>query len=138
MARRGGTRARIDVSEIEDFAAKLQRAAADIERSARRLEKEYAEKLADLARAKAPRSMGRQSPMSQRYGPLHSQITARSIGTREGQRAAVTIGNAFYGVFHEYGTVKMRRRPFVRPAIRKLRPQFRDAVIAEAMRLLGH
>lgn len=133
--RRGGTKANVDVSDLENFEARLRAAAADIGRAMRPVEKAAAAKFADLARAKAPRGVVA-SRNSQRYGPLHQQIGVRMTGTPEGQKPMVHIGTAFYGLFLEYGTVKMRRRPFIRPAIRKVRPEFRDAAIAEAMRLL--
>lgn len=134
--RRGGTKARVDVSDLDNWQATLNDAAVEIERVARRLEAKYADQVADLARAKAPRNRGNQSPQSQRYGPLQSKIAVSNTGTREGVRKQVSIGTAFYGVFLERGTVRIKRRPFLAPAVRKVRPLFRDEAIAEAMRIL--
>jgi len=135
--RRGGTKARVDVSDLDNWEATLRSAAVEIERVARRLEMEYAEKLAEQAKAKAPKSSGQRSRNSVRYGPLEQKIQARRTGTPEGQRGEVSVGTAFYGIFLERGTVNMKRRPFLAPAVRKVRPAFRDEAIREAMRILG-
>jgi HK97 gp10 family phage protein len=137
-ARRGGTKARVDVSDLDNWEATLRDAAVEIERVARRLEAKYADKVAALAKEKAPRNRGTQSPMSTLYGPLASKIAVSDTGTREGVRKQVSIGTAFYGIFLERGTARIRKRPFLAPAVRKVRPAFRDEAIAEAMRILGH
>jgi hypothetical protein len=144
--RRGGTKARVDVSDLENWEAILRDAAVEIERVARRLEAKYADRVADLARAKAPvgrrvqRREKSKPTMSELYGPLRSKIAVSDTGTREGMRKQVSIGTAFYGIFIERGTPKTGRikpKPFLAPAVRKVRPAFRDEAIAEAMRILG-
>jgi HK97 gp10 family phage protein len=134
---RSRSKVRIDTSEIDQLATILRLQHGPLEREKRRVETKYADLLADKARSRVSRSSGKQSAMSSRYGPLWSSI--KSTYKREpryGVQARVGIGNAFYGLFLEKGTVHMNKRPFMGPAIRQVRKPFRDEAVATVMKLL--
>lgn len=47
-----------------------------------------------------------------------------SIVTEVEKTRALVLVKKFYGLFHEFGTVKMAARPFLTPAAEKMRPWF--------------
>lgn len=59
------------------------------------------------------------------YGALHENIrvTTRTKGKRNSAEVAVHTGNAFWGLFLEFGTVKMAARPFFTPAWDRSAPE---------------
>lgn len=81
--------------------------------------REAAKTLAAEVKARVPYDEeDRRSPMSERYGHLRDNIRIRKGKPRRAHSvsALVTIGNAFWGRFLEFGTIKMLARPFFRPA----------------------
>jgi len=76
------------------------------------------EAIARAARADAPHRLGRSREIVQ-PGNLKRNITVRRNRNTGGHFASVSVGvrsKAFYWRFLEFGTRKMRARPFLRPA----------------------
>lgn len=84
--------------------------------------KANAEKLRDEIANRAPKDTGE---LSENVGIAYSQggLTAR-VGFDEAASgfARKWKKHGFLAIFHEYGTVKMPARPFVRPAYRAVLP----------------
>ena len=76
--------------------------------------------LAKNVKVRAPRSSGKRSKASLKYRQLFKNIrTVRLKNARKrGQRGArVDTGNAFWGLFPEFGTRYITARPWFRPAV---------------------
>jgi HK97 gp10 family phage protein len=75
-----------------------------------------------IAEAKARAPLGvydASDPMTAqraRFGPLKSSIRRGRVRGRDAATVAVGIGRAFWGLFQEFGTVRMAARPWFRPA----------------------
>lgn len=74
-------------------------------------------------KADAPRSKGKRSPASQTYDRLFKNIKVarlKKYAKKKGIRGArVYTGNAFWGMFLEFGTRFIPARPWFRPAVAK-------------------
>lgn len=107
----------IDFSDVQNYAAHLNAVASGVVDDIWADWKQHWHKeIVEAVSAAAPRGAQR-SQASRRYGPLHSAVRAVERG--------VTFGDAFYWRFIEYGTSRMPPRPFVKPTIKRLRPQMR-------------
>ena len=67
------------------------------------------------------------------YGHLRDNIRVRRAKAKTDGKVVFTIntGNAFWGYFLEFGTVKMEARPFMRPAFDAFKGAAIDVQIAE-------
>jgi HK97 gp10 family phage protein len=67
------------------------------------------------------------------YGHLRDQIKVRRAKARKQGHIVfnVTVGTAFWGRFHEFGTVNQPPRPWMRPAFERLRSKLLDVQLAE-------
>lgn len=65
------------------------------------------------------------------YGHLRDQMKVRKTRVRKAHtvRYQVSTGNAFWGSFLEFGTVKMAARPWMRPAFNVAAPRVLDVMI---------
>ncbi len=102
--------------------------------------------MAKSVKGNAPKGSGKQSPSSKKYGRLSRNISTKvlRIAKAKGRRGArVSTGNAFWGLFLEFGTRFISARPWFRPAIDqssdaallKLRGNIGRGVEREALKL---
>ena len=74
----------------------------------------------------------KQSPSSKKYKRLYQNIKAiqlKSLKRKKGIRGSrVTTGNAFWGVFLEFGTKHIAAKPWFRPAVTKARDAATEAL----------
>jgi HK97 gp10 family phage protein len=84
----------------------------------------------DLASAMVESMQGQESPSPPGQPPaIVSGNLAGSIQViPTGELSADVVVGAEYGPDLEYGTFKMPARPFVRPAVEKVRPSFNEAM----------
>lgn len=113
------SRAKIDVSQVAGFAVKLDTAAALADEMAESWQQEHGENWAQEMRATAPVDTGR----------LRGSI-------RQVEPGGITMGDAFWWRFLEYGTTKMSPRPFVNPAMKRIRTPARKDATQRAIDLL--
>lgn len=119
----------IDFTEVENYAAHLNALAVQaVDATWGPFKKYWIKEITDEIAANAPRSTTDRSPMSQRYGPLHSAFRAGQFG--------VSAGDAFYWRFVEYGTVHRPPHPFIRPVLKRLKPQMRRDAAERAVAAL--
>ena len=111
--------ARVDASQVDGFARRLALASQLIEEEGEQFEEEWGGKWADEMVATVPRDTGN----------LASQI-------RQVEPGGITMGDAFYWRFLEFGTAKMAPHPFVRPAMKRIRPGARKDAGQRAIKLM--
>ncbi len=105
------SKAKIDVSDVLRFEKRLETAARIVEAEAEQYQQHWGEAWADEMRASVEVDTGN---------------LQRSIDQVE--PGGITFGDAFYWRFLEYGTSRMAPRPFVRPAMKRIRtPARKDA-----------
>jgi HK97 gp10 family phage protein len=77
-----------------------------------------AREIRDEAKDWAPSSGGQ--PSHPAFGPLEENIAVRTVPESQLKRypaaAQVHNGDAYWGLFHEFGTSKMSAQPWLRPA----------------------
>lgn len=112
--------ARVDASQVVAFEHRLQHAARIVEQEARSFQQKWGEEWADEMRATVSRDTG---------------LIARSIQQEE--PGGISFGDAFYWRFLEFGTSKMSPRPFVRPAMKRIRTPARKDAGERAIRLIS-
>ena len=96
------------VSEFDQYAAALTRAAASVEGLGRLVVGRVGKRALDTARRAAPRDTGR---------------LARGLRLKvKGERAIVGVTN-FYATFQEFGTSRMAPNPFIGPAFDRHAPE---------------
>ena len=79
-----------------------------------------AREMRKAVKANAPIGTGERSPASKQYKRLSQNIKAQALKSvrQKGRRGArVYTGNAFWGLFLEFGTRFISARPWFRPAI---------------------
>jgi len=126
MAKEGMT---IELTGMDELIKNLEAVSKDISKDLARCVRKGGEIIRDAAKANI-RAQGLIDT-----GALHDNM---SINTTEKDRSQVevTIGpgkKQFYGYFHEYGTSKMKARPFLRPAYDENIEKVQD-VIAEELK----
>lgn len=114
------SRAKLDVSQVIAFEKRLETAARIVEQEAKDFQQQWGEAWADAMRSTVPRDTGELERSIQQVEP-----------------GGITFGKAFYWRFLEYGTSKMSPRPFVRPAMKRIRTPARKDASARAMRLIS-
>lgn len=115
------SRAKVDVSDLVRFENRLKTAALVVEQEAESFQDEWGEKWADEMRANVP--VGDEAP--------HLRDSIQQV-----EPGGITFGAAFYWRFLEYGTSKMAPRPFVRPAMKRIRTPARKDASERALRLI--
>lgn len=115
------SRAKVDASQVDGFARRLAVAAQVVEEEGQQFQQQWGGEWADEMRAIVP--VGDESPH------LRDQI-------RQVEPGGITMGDAFYWRFLEYGTSRMAPRPFVRPAMKRIRTKARKDASERAIRLI--
>lgn len=116
------SRARVDFSDVTAFEKKLALTASLTERMAEDWQQEHGENWAQQMRSTVPVGPGE---------PVHLRDSIRQVSP-----GGITMGDAFWWRFLEYGTVKMAPRPFVVPAMKKIRTPARKDAAQRAINLL--
>ena len=113
------SRAKVDASQVERWADRLALASRVIEEEGEEFEQEWGEKWADDMRATVPRDTG------------HLADSIRQV-----EPGGITFGDAFYWLFLERGTSKMAPKPFINPAMKRIRTPARKDAGQRAVRLM--
>jgi HK97 gp10 family phage protein len=111
--------AKVDASQVESFARKLQLAAQLIEEEGEQFEEKWGGEWVDQMRAIVPVASGK----------LRDSIEQVEPG-------GITMGDAFYWRFLEFGTSKMAPQPFVRPSMKRIRTPARKDAGERAVKLI--
>lgn len=100
-----------------------------------------ARRAAKHLKAAAPRNKGkRRSPSSREYGQLYRNIKTSPFkaARRRGQRGSrVYTGNAFWGVFLEYGTKNMKAQPWFRPTLERVKDDISKVMLDALIRAMN-
>lgn len=112
--------AKIDVSQVVAFEKRLETAARIVEQEAQQFQQQWGEEWAEEMRATVPVESGK----------LRDSI-------RQVEPGGITMGDAFYYRFLEYGTSRMAPRPFVRPAMKRIRTPARKDASKRAIDLIS-
>ena len=104
----------LDTTEFGDYAKVLLAAGGKVASAGVLVNLTYAMKVRDTARDLVPFDTGR----------LHDSIAVVDRGL-----ATDIVADAPYAGFVEFGTVRMAPRPFLRPAMRKHRKGYRQALL---------
>lgn len=103
--------AKVDASQVDRFADRLALASRLIEEEGEQFEEKWGEEWADDMRSSVARDTGH---------------LAQSI--RQVEPGGITFGDAYWWRFLEYGTSKMGPKPFINPAMKRIRtPARKDA-----------
>lgn len=113
------SRAKVDASQVDAFARQLFTASNLAERMAESWQQEHGENWAQQMRSTVPVDSGE----------LRSSI-------RQVEPGGITMGDAYWWRFLEYGTVKMAPQPFVKPAMKRIRTPARKDASQRALDLL--
>jgi HK97 gp10 family phage protein len=116
------SRANLDVSQVLAFQAKLVLTAELADKMGEKWQQEHGEKWAAEMRNTVPVGPGE---------PVHLKDEVRQI-----EPGGITFGRAFWWRFLEYGTVKMSPRPFVKPAMKRIRTPARKDAVNRAVELM--
>lgn len=119
----------IDTLELEAFVETLERAAGQVSLEARSAAFKTARKIVRTAKRRVPVRTGR----------LRSSIAVSpdTEAGRAGVSIAGVVASAPYAGFVEFGTSRMRPRPYLRPAFEKHRPEFIEELSDIGIDLLG-
>ena len=92
--------------------------------------------IADRAKLAAPvrgtdeaKPMGKNATKGRLPGFLRAAVSVRTFGGRKARKVVVTVGQAFYGMFQEFGTRNQPARPWLRPAFDASAPQALEAIM---------
>lgn len=113
------SRAKVDASQVDRFAERLALAARLIEEEGEQFEEKWGQDWVDEMRAGVSVDTGR----------LRDSI-------RQVEPGGITFGDAFYGHFLEKGTARMAPRPFIVPAMKRIRPKARKDAGERAVKLI--
>lgn len=107
---------RLDVTELAQYAERLEETAKEVQPAARKLTGQYANLIVKEAKRLVP----------VRTGNLRDSIrvTPSSEAGRLGLAAAGIAADAPYAGFVEFGTARMRPRPYIRPAVKRYEKEF--------------
>lgn len=116
------SRAKVDASQVERFADRLALASRVIEEEGEQFEQEWGEKWAADMRATVAVGPG---------DPVHLRDEIRQV-----EPGGITFGDAYWWLFLERGTSKMSPRPFIKPAMKRIRTPARKDAGQRAVRLM--
>lgn len=111
--------AKVDASQVERFADRLALASRLIEEEGDQFEELWGGKWVDEMVTTVPRDSGN----------LASSI-------RQVEPGGITMGDAYYWRFLEFGTSKMAPKPFVRPAMKRIRKPAKEDAGKRAVKLI--
>ncbi len=123
MARPSRSRANFDFSDVIAFQQKLAITAQLADKMAEDWQDEHGEKWATEMRSSVPVDPG---------DPVHLRDEIDQV-----EPGGISMGQAFWWRFLEYGTVHMAPQPFIKPAMKRIRTPARKDAVNRAMRLLG-
>lgn len=129
----------LKIEGAAELSAALKALGPEATKAGRAALRQSAQDLRDRVRAAAPvghgstrkyRRLKNGSSQSYDYGRLRDNIRAREVKARTDNTIVfiVTTGNAFWSRFLEYGTRKMRARPFFAPVFQAERPAQVEAI----------
>lgn len=89
--------------------------------------------LRDDMRRDAPRSSGRRSPLSLKYGHLFKNIKSKRARARIGEMPTsnVVVENSVYWEFLEYGNSRQAAQPFIMPTVEKFMGSAKDTFLTQ-------
>ena len=116
------SRAKVDASQVERFADRLALASRLIEEEGEQFESEWGKKLETEMRSDVPSGPG---------DPVHLRDEIEQV-----EPGGITMGQAYWWRFLEYGTSKMAPQPSIRPAIKRIKTPARKDASARAIRLI--
>jgi len=132
MAKRTSrSQANIDITQLEGFQHRLESAAALAEVMAEDWQQEHGQRWVEEMKAIVPVSTGKHDRRINASEDIHLRDEIRQV-----EPGGITFGDAFWWRFLEYGTVKMSPRPFIRPAMKKIRTPARKDAIKRAVELI--
>ena len=111
-----------DHSSVALFQHKLETTARLAEEMAEDFQQDWGQKWADEILARTPTGPGI---------PVHLKNQIRQI-----EPGGITMGEAYWWLFLERGTVNMEPRPFINPAMKKIRTPARKDAGARAIDLI--
>lgn len=111
--------AKVDASQVDGFARRLALAAQLVEEEGQQFQQQWGEEWADEMRGTVPVDSGNLRDSIQQVEP-----------------GGITMGDAFYWRFLEYGTSKMAPHPFIRPAMKRIRTPAKKDAGARAISLI--
>lgn len=123
--------ARLDFVEVLEFQQKLLLTAALTDRMAEQWQQEHGERWVEEMRKIVPVSVGKDDRRIGASEDVHLRDEMRQVTP-----GGISFGDAFWWHFLEYGTVKMSPRPFIRPAMKKIRTPARKDAAERAISLL--
>lgn len=116
------SRAKVDASQVDGFARRLQLASQLVAEEGEQFEEEWGGKWADEMRATVAVGPG---------DPVHLRDEIEQI-----EPGGITFGRAYWWRFLEYGTSRMGPQPFIRPAMKRIRPGARKDAGQRAVNLI--
>jgi hypothetical protein len=116
------SRAKINASQIDGFARRLQLASELIDEEGAEFEDLWGERWAEEMRDTVAVGPG---------DPVHIRDEIRQV-----EPGGITFGRAFWWRFLERGTSKMAPQPFIRPAMQRIRTPARKDAGERAVRLI--
>ena len=116
------SRARVDASQVDRFADRLALASRLIEEEGEQFEEEWGKKLETEMRSDVPSGPG---------DPVHLRDEIEQV-----EPGGITMGQAYWWRFLEYGTSKMAPQPFIRPAIKRVKTPAKKDAGQRAVRLM--
>lgn len=114
--------AKIDASQVKTFAQKLALTASLTDEMADDWQSEHGEKWASEMRSSVPTGPG---------VPVHLKDSIRQV-----EPGGISMGDAYWWRFLEYGTSKMGPQPFIKPAMKRIRTPARKDAAQRAVDLL--
>ena len=111
--------AKVDASQVEGFARRLALASQLIEEEGEQFEELWGGRWVDEMVATVPRDSGHLADSIEQVEP-----------------GGITFGDAFYWQFVEKGTARMAPRPFVAPAMKRIRTPARKDAGERAVKLI--
>ena len=113
----------VQADDLSRYVLQLEAAAGQVSKAGRRNAGKWARVAAGVARQRVPVDTG---------------TLQRSIGVREGVSGIMELtAEAPYAGFVEFGTSRMRPRPYMRPAMAAVRKQFQEEIAQIGASLLG-
>jgi HK97 gp10 family phage protein len=124
------SKAKIDTSQIENFERRLHAAGKEIEKEGEIWKEKYGERWAEEMGTRVAYSDG-SNRQTRRYGHLRDNIEQVEPG-------GITFGGSYWWLFLERGTSRMAPRPFVKPAMKKIRTPARKEIAERAVDILSN
>lgn len=124
------TRIKLDgVAELKAALAELGEAVAT--KVGRKAARSAAVEFQGVVKETAPYRPGERTKASAEFGHLRDNIRVRKARSRTAHTLTYTVstGNAYWGSFLEFGTVRMAAQPWLRPAFDVVAPRLVNVII---------